>query len=135
MSIPTNLSRPIPLPRRILFGCSLGMSLALRNHARLILRDWTAVDDVLQDASITMWESRQRLRDESGFLPWGKVIVRNKCFNAIAKMHPDRLVLDKDLLEMIAREEEYRGLEPRVRLENPNPDKVGGWAADEVTVS
>ena len=41
---------------------------------------------MLQDASVTMRESRQRLRDESGFLPWGKVIVRHKCFNAIAKM-------------------------------------------------
>ena len=60
--------------------------LALRNYARLILPDWSAVDDVLQDASITMWESRQQLRDDSGFLPWGKVIVRHKCFNAIAKI-------------------------------------------------
>ncbi len=80
--------------------------LALRNYARLILPDWSGVDDVLQDASITMWESRQRLRDQSGFLPWGKVIVRHKCFNAIAKMRRDRLVLDKDVLEVIAREEE-----------------------------
>ena len=80
--------------------------LALRNYARLILPDWSSVDDVLQDASITMWESRQRLRDESGFLPWGKVIVRHKCFNAIAKMRRDRLVLDKNVLELIAREEE-----------------------------
>lgn len=80
--------------------------LALRNYARLILPDWSAVDDVLQDASITMWESRQRLRDESGFLPWGKVIIRNQCFNAIAKMRRDRLVIDKNVLELIAREEE-----------------------------
>lgn len=80
--------------------------LALRNYARLILPDWTSVDDVLQDASVTMWESRQRVRDESGFLPWGKVIVRHKCFNAIAKMRRDRLVLDKDVLERIAREDE-----------------------------
>ncbi|MEL6105856.1 MAG: sigma-70 family RNA polymerase sigma factor [Planctomycetota bacterium] len=80
--------------------------LALRNYARLVLPDWTSVDDVLQDASITMWESRGRLRDESGFLPWGKVIVRHKCFNVIAKMRRDRLVLDKNVLELIAREEE-----------------------------
>ncbi len=80
--------------------------LALRNYARLILPDWSGVDDVLQDASITMWESRQRLRDESGFLPWGKVIVRHKCFNAIAKIRRSRLVLDESVLELIAREEE-----------------------------
>ncbi|MEO1523780.1 MAG: sigma-70 family RNA polymerase sigma factor, partial [Planctomycetota bacterium] len=80
--------------------------LALRNYARLILPDWGGVDDVLQEASITMWESRKQLRDESGFLPWGKVIVRHKCFNAVAKMGRDRLVLDKDVLQRIAREEE-----------------------------
>lgn len=80
--------------------------MALRNYARLILPDWNGVDDVLQDASITMWESRKRIRDQTGFLPWGKVIVRHKCFNAIAKMRRDRLVLDRDVLELIAREEE-----------------------------
>lgn len=80
--------------------------LVLRNYARLILPDWSAVDDVLQDSSITMWEGRQRLRDESGFLPWARVIVRHKCLNAIAKMRRDRLVLDQNVLELIAREEE-----------------------------
>ncbi|QDV43828.1 RNA polymerase sigma factor [Stieleria neptunia] len=80
--------------------------LALRNYARLMLPDWNGVDDVLQDASITMWENRQQLQDESGFLPWGKVIVRHRCFNAIAKMRRDRLVLDKNVLELIASEEE-----------------------------
>lgn len=84
--------------------------LALRNYARLILPDWSGVDDVLQDASITMWESRQRLQDESGFLPWGKIIVRHKCFNVIAKMRRDRLVLDQNVLELIAREEEAENL-------------------------
>ncbi|MEM8736121.1 MAG: sigma factor, partial [Planctomycetota bacterium] len=79
---------------------------ALRNYARLILPHWNSVDDVLQDASITMWESRHRLHDESGFLPWGKVIVRHKCLNAIAKIRRDRLVLDKGILDLIAREEE-----------------------------
>ncbi len=78
--------------------------MALRNYARLILPDWTAVDDAIQDASVTMWENRAKLRDESGFLPWGKVIVRNRCFNAIAKMRRDRLVLDESVLERIANE-------------------------------
>ncbi|MCR9200099.1 MAG: sigma-70 family RNA polymerase sigma factor [Planctomycetaceae bacterium] len=80
--------------------------LALRNYARLILPDWNSVDDVLQEASITMWESRQQLRDASGFVPWGKVIVRHKCFNAIARLRRDRLILDRDVLELIAREED-----------------------------
>ena len=100
--------------------------LALRNYARLILPDWSGVDDVLQDASITMWESRQRLRDESGFLPWGKVIVRHKCFNAIAKMRRDRLVLDKNVLELIAREEEAEAdSEDLVRVQHSLAECLG----------
>ena len=79
--------------------------LELRNYARLILPDWTYVDDELQNASVTMWENRAKLRDVSGFLPWAKVIVRNRCFNAIAKMRRDRLVLDGRVLELIANEE------------------------------
>ena len=79
--------------------------LELRNYARLILPDWSCVDDALQDASVTMWENRAKLRDESGFLPWAKVIVRNRCFNAIAKLRRDRLVLDDKVLDLIANEE------------------------------
>ncbi|MEM6366367.1 MAG: hypothetical protein AAF745_18215, partial [Planctomycetota bacterium] len=30
---------------------------------------------------------------------------------------------------------QYRGLEPRVRFNNLNADKGGGWTADEVTIS
>ena len=100
--------------------------LALRNYARLILPDWNRVDDVLQDASITMWESRQRLQDESGFLPWGKVIVRHKCFNAIAKMRRDRLVLDKNVLELIVREEEAeRESENLIRIQHSLAECLG----------
>ena len=80
--------------------------LALRNYARMIMPDWNGVDDVLQDASVTMWENRAKLREESGFLPWGKVIVRNRCFNAIARMRRDRLVLDEKVLDLIANEED-----------------------------
>ena len=100
--------------------------LALRNYARLILPDWNRVDDVLQDASITMWESRQRLQDESGFLPWGKVIVRHKCFNAIAKMRRDRLVLDKNVLELIVREEGAEGeSENLIRIQHSLAECLG----------
>ena len=105
--------------------------MALRNYARLILPDWGAVDDVLQDASITMWESRQRLRDVSGFLPWGKVIVRHKCFNAIAKMRRDRLVLDQDVLELIAREEEAEAdSEDLIRIQHSLAECLGELTAE-----
>ncbi len=45
---------------------------ALRAFARSLLPDWDAVDDVLQDASVIMWQKLGQLEDEKGFLPWGK---------------------------------------------------------------
>ena len=53
---------------------------ALRAFARSLLPDWDAVDDVLQDASVIMWQKLSQLDDEDGFLPWGKVIVRFRCY-------------------------------------------------------
>ena len=52
---------------------------ALRAFARSLLPHWDAVDEVLQDASIVMWQKFEQLEAESGFLPWGKVIVRFHC--------------------------------------------------------
>lgn len=79
---------------------------ALRAYARSILPDWNAVDDALQEASVTMWEKLGQLRDESGFLPWAKVILRFKCLSAIGALRRDRHVLSDDVLNMIADEVE-----------------------------
>ena len=48
---------PVPISEADFVRLFARHELALRNYARLILPDWTGVDDVLQDASITMWES------------------------------------------------------------------------------
>ena len=75
---------------------------ALRAFARSILPDWTSVDDALQEASVTMWEKLGQLRDEHGFLPWAKVILRFKCLSLIAALRRDRHVLSNDVLELLA---------------------------------
>lgn len=46
---------------------------ALKAFARSLLPDWTAVDDALQEASVTMWEKLGQLRDADGFLPWAGI--------------------------------------------------------------
>ena len=74
----------------------------LRCVARAMLSDWTMVDDVLQEAGITMWEKMSQLRDEAGFLPWAKVIVRFKCRSAINALRRDRLVLSDEAVRLIA---------------------------------
>lgn len=77
---------------------------ALRAYSRSMLPDWHAVDEVIQEASITLWEKFGQLRDESGFLPWAKVIVRFKCLSAVSKMRRDRHVFSEGVLELLADE-------------------------------
>lgn len=77
---------------------------ALRAFARSLLPDWHTVDEVIQEASITLWEKFSQLRDESGFLPWAKVIVRFKCLSAVSKMRRDRHVFSDGVLELLAEE-------------------------------
>ena len=77
---------------------------ALRAYARTLLPDWSSVDEVIQEASITMWEKFAQLREEDGFLPWGKVIVRFKCLSAIAALRRDRHVFSEGVLELLADE-------------------------------
>lgn len=84
---------------------------ALRAFARSILPDWNFVDDALQEASVTMWEKLGQLRDEQGFLPWAKVILRFKCLSAISTVRRDRHVLSQEVLELIADEAEAMNAE------------------------
>lgn len=79
---------------------------ALRAFARSILPDWGTVDDALQEASVTMWQKLGQLRDEDGFLPWAKVILRFKCLSATTVLRRDRRLLSPAVLELIADEAE-----------------------------
>lgn len=77
---------------------------ALRAFARSLVPDWHTVDEVIQEASITLWEKFDQLRDEAGFLPWAKVIVRFKCLSAVSKLRRDRHVFSDGVLELLAEE-------------------------------
>lgn len=77
---------------------------ALRAFARSILPDWNTVDDALQEASVTMWEKLDQLRNEEGFLPWAKVILRFKCLSTITKLRRNQSLLGDDVLKLIADE-------------------------------
>ena len=77
---------------------------ALRAFARSLLPGWDLVDEVIQEASLTLWHKFDQLEDEAGFLPWAKVIVRFKCLSAIQRLGRDRLVFSEGVLEMLADE-------------------------------
>lgn len=80
--------------------------ITLRAFARALLPDWNAVDDALQEASVTMWEKRGQLKDEEGFLPWAKVILRFKCLSAASSVRRHRRILSDEILSLLADEAE-----------------------------
>jgi RNA polymerase sigma-70 factor (ECF subfamily) len=79
---------------------------ALRAYSRLILPSVDPIDDVMQEASVVIWEKQDQLRHEDEFLPWAKTIVRNISFRHRRKLFRDRHVFDDGLVERILAEEE-----------------------------
>ncbi len=77
---------------------------ALRAFSRSLLPDWNLVDEVIQEASLTLWQKFGQLESESGFLPWAKVVVRFKCLSAIRDLGRDRHVFSEGVLELLADE-------------------------------
>jgi hypothetical protein len=53
---------------------------ALRAYSRTILPSVDPIDDVMQEASIVIWEKQDQLRHSDEFLSWAKTIVRNISF-------------------------------------------------------
>lgn len=77
---------------------------ALRAYSRSLLPDWNLVDEVIQEASLTIWEKFHQLDNEEGFLPWAKVITRFKCLTAIGRIRRERHVFSDQVLELLADE-------------------------------
>jgi RNA polymerase sigma-70 factor, ECF subfamily len=76
----------------------------LRAFARTLLPTWEAVEDVLQESSVVMWKKLDQLEDDSGFLPWAKVIVRFEALRARRRVARDRLVLSEETIALLAEE-------------------------------
>jgi RNA polymerase sigma-70 factor (ECF subfamily) len=81
-------------------------NLALRAYSRLILPSVDSIDDIMQEASIVIWQKHGQLRHKEEFLPWAKTIVRNISLRHRGKLIRDRHVFDNELVERILAEEE-----------------------------
>lgn len=77
---------------------------ALRAYARILLPDWSMVEEALQEASIAMWQKRAQLQSVNAFLSWARTFVRYKCLAQLQKLPRQRAVIDHDLLVTIADE-------------------------------
>lgn len=79
---------------------------ALRAYSRMILPSVDPIDDVMQEASIVIWEKQDQLRHTEEFLPWAKTIVRNISFRHRRKLVVDRHVFSEDLVNRLLDEGE-----------------------------
>ena len=102
---------------------------ALRAFSRSLLPDWNLVDEVIQEASLTLWEKFGQLESEIGFLPWAKVVVRFKCLSAIRDLGRDRHNFSEGVLELLADEaaEDHANAMSALRVclgkfSNPHPE-------------
>ncbi len=79
---------------------------ALRAYAYTILPNWNSVEEAMQEALIVMWEKRDQLQRQDGFVPWARAIVRFKCLSQVQKLQRDRRLISAELLELIAAEDD-----------------------------
>ena len=75
---------------------------ALRAYGRSLVPDWDLVDEAVQEASVTLWQKRDQLQSEDGFLPWAKVVLRFKCLRQLEKLRSRRPLLSDEMLETLA---------------------------------
>ncbi len=81
---------------------------AFRAYARSLLPGWDAVDEVIQAASLIMWQKLDQVKNAEGFLPWGKVVVRFEAQKYCRTRARDAHVFDPDLLDILARHQEQQ---------------------------
>ncbi|MBI1246626.1 sigma-70 family RNA polymerase sigma factor [bacterium] len=74
----------------------------LAGIARASLPDWNAVDDVLQESSLVMWRKIDQLQSDDEFIPWARMILRFEVLKYRRSCSRDRLLLDDDLISLIA---------------------------------
>lgn len=77
---------------------------AVRAFVRRLVPSRTDADDVLQEVAIVLWEKYDEFRDGGDFKAWACGIARFKVLSWLRDKGRDRLVLDDDVVGLIADE-------------------------------
>ncbi len=77
---------------------------AVRAFVRRLVPSRTDADDILQEVSIVLWEKFDNFREGEDFKAWACGIARFKVLAWLRDKGRDRLVLNTDVVELIAEE-------------------------------
>lgn len=77
---------------------------AVRAFVRRLVPTRADADDILQEVSIVLWEKFDEFRPDADFRAWACGIARYKVLAWLRDKGRDRLVLDSDVVELIAKE-------------------------------
>ena len=77
---------------------------AVRAFVRRLVPSRADADDILQEVAIVLWEKFDEFRTGADFKAWACGIARFKVLSWLRDRGRDRLVLDTDVVELIAEE-------------------------------
>lgn len=63
-------------------------SSAIRNNISRFIKDNEAIQDLLQEVFITLWENKEKIKINEGAAPWLYTVSRNKSLNYLRKKIP-----------------------------------------------
>jgi len=85
---------------------------AVRAFVRRLVPSRADADDILQEVSIVLWKKFGEFRSDGDFKAWAFGIARFKVLSWLRDRGRDRLVLDSDVVALIA--EESQNVEPHL---------------------
>ncbi|WP_197442892.1 sigma-70 family RNA polymerase sigma factor [Lignipirellula cremea] len=75
---------------------------AIHSFVLTLLTDRTSAEDVMQQASLTMWRRFDQYRTGSSFRNWAFQVAKFTAMNHLTKVRRDRHVFSQQLLDLLA---------------------------------
>ena len=78
----------------------------IRSFVRSTGMDWNATDEISQSVALIMWKKWKQFEVGSDFMKWARSIARFEILKYRRNLSRNRLVFNKDLIELLAKTSE-----------------------------
>ena len=78
----------------------------IRSFVRSTGMDWSATDEISQSVALIMWKKWKQFEVGSDFMKWARSIARFEILKYRRNLSRNRLVFNKDLIELLAKSSE-----------------------------